>query len=293
MPAEPDDYQDTRPLRAHQERLHAQWGRPRAHYVANHVPAAQRVLLGLVSLTWVSWALIGVLSGHMFFFVGVPLHFSGIPALVFSLAALASAAACSVAIVDHHDRRDNELSYQRARRHLWWVALWLWVLAAAVGMSEELGLLPYTDGRVGLLTTQRLHDLLASETLQRFLLTHPIGRWCAITVGWCVAGLFLLHKAGRLHAENARRDAGVWLIALMAMIIPALASCSLLMLDLLAPGEITGWQAHEEEFRSTQAWLLSGLLTCVSATLLCIALFIIVVLQQLGVLPLPDAQRKS
>lgn len=283
----PHDFPDTRPLPLHQERLHAQWGRHRAHYVPNHVPAATRIVNGLLSLTWMTWALIGILSGHMFFLLGLPLHFSGVPALVFSLAVLASAAACSVTIVDHHDKRDNERTYRRAHRVCWAAAAGFFVLAIAIGAAEQAGLLPFTDGRVGLMSTHRLHGLLASEALRSFLLVHPFGQWCGISAAWCVVGVYVFNKMGWLHAETARRDPGALLIVLMSMIIPALATFSLWMLALLAPGEVTGWQAHEEEFRADQAWLLSGLLAGVSATAVCVAVFAVIVLQQLGMLPAP------
>jgi hypothetical protein len=115
----------TTPLPQHQVRLREQrrWSRP--PYVPNNVPRRLRILYGLISLTWVGWAVIGLLSGHMFWLVSRhgPVHFSGVPALLFCAAVMACAAAFAVSIVDHYDKRDNEDAYRRTRRWIWLAAL--------------------------------------------------------------------------------------------------------------------------------------------------------------------------
>ena len=115
----------TQPLPECQDRLRKQRRWTRTIYTPNDVPLSHRILYGLISLTWVGWAMIGLLSGHMFFLVSKrgAIHFSGVPAMLFSAAVVACAIACVVTIVDHYDRRDNEESYRRVRRRAWLTAM--------------------------------------------------------------------------------------------------------------------------------------------------------------------------
>lgn len=286
-----DDFQETRPLREHQERLHAQWGRPRAHYRHNQVNVTTRVLLALVSATWVSWALIGLLSGHMFFFALIlPLHLTGWPALMFSVGVLLSAAACCVSVVDHYDRRDNEHRYRQARRQLWRAAAGVGMLAIALHVAEYLELLPGSRVELGLMSVERLQSLLNAEWLQRWLLEHHDGvhSWWWITALWCFAGLAALKKLGMLEVDAPDLQAhGGFLIASMSMIVPAGAAFSLYLLDQLTLGHLVQQADSAGELRQTTAWMLTLLVTTVSITAFFGITFVFSVLQQLGWLAKP------
>ncbi|PTT75155.1 hypothetical protein DBR42_29505 [Pelomonas sp. HMWF004] len=286
-----DDFQDTRPIREHQERLHAQWGRPRAHYRPNHVPALRRMLVGLVSATWVCWALIGLLSGHMFFLLlWPPLHFTGLPALVFSAAVLASAAACFVVIVDHHDKRDNERTYRQVRHKLWWLSGGLGLLTLAVATAEHLGLLPFSTPNVGLMSVERLVTLAQYPPLQRWLSSHhdSIPIWFGVTAAWCLIGLALFKKLGWLEVERttALTHSGV-MIATMSLVLPALVTFSLFLLDQLAMGHLADTAESAEDLRESVVFTLTTLLACLGAAGYCMWLLVASAMVQLGWLRAP------
>ena len=48
---------------------------------------------------------------------------SGLPTLLIVVASLALTAACALYVIDHHDRRPNEETYQTGMRRLGWLAL--------------------------------------------------------------------------------------------------------------------------------------------------------------------------
>lgn len=54
---------------------------------------------------------------------------SGLPTLLIVVASLALTAACALYVIDHHDRRPNEETYQTGMRRLGWLALGLCVSA--------------------------------------------------------------------------------------------------------------------------------------------------------------------
>jgi len=65
-PTDNERFAPTQPLPEHQDRLRSQRHSTRLKYTPNHVPLIARTLYALVSLTWIGWAMIGLLSGHMF-----------------------------------------------------------------------------------------------------------------------------------------------------------------------------------------------------------------------------------
>jgi MFS family permease len=289
-----DDFQDTRPIREHQERLHAQLGRPRAHYVPNRVPRVTRALYAIVSLIWLGWALIGLLSGHMYFLIsrGGPIHFSGIPALLFSMAVLAGAAACSVAIVDHHDRRDNEKSYRRARRVLWWSALAGLGLALLVAAAETFSLLPYTTGNMGMLSVSDLKALLKSDWLSRVLAPHreAFSYWHFVTLFGALFGIALLKKLGFLNEHQPRLVPA--LITTLLMLAPALL-LALGLVQSLVSGSAAASAANDEVARAQLAWIQSMLLMCIGFTSLGLLAVVIFVLRLTGLMRAPPDPRTA
>ncbi len=292
-----ESFAPTQPLPEYQERLRNQrrWSRP-AH-TPNHVPFGLRLIYSLAGVTWLSWAMIGLLSGHMFFLVSRkgPIHFTGIPALMFSGAVLASAAACAVVIVDHYDRRDNEDSYRRFRRGLWWSAVGLFLVACIVGFAERADVLPYTDGRVGLLSTASLKSLLLSKWLANKLGPHKstLDTWALVTFIWCFAGLFIMTKVGLIKEGDSPRP-GVVCVMLAFFVVPALGTFTLYLVYALAAGDLPSRTLlSEEELRSQLAWMQSMLVTCLAALSFSLLALVTIALRAIGVLPPLNAERSD
>lgn len=256
----------TQPLPEYQARLRKQrrWLRP--VYTPNIVPLGSRLLYGLVSLTWVGWAMIGLLSGHMFFIVSRrgPIHFSGVPAMLFSAAVVSSAAACAVSIIDHYDKRDNEEAYRSARRRMWLAALALFCLSGVVGLAERIDLLPYTDGRLGLLSTEALRSLLASRGLDEMLAPHraALNKWSVVLLLWFVAGMGLLKMLG-LADRGAKPRLSVALFTVVFLVGPALSAFTLHLLAYFVAGAPSSRPYTDELLRARLAWMQSMLLVCV------------------------------
>jgi len=238
--------------------------------------------------------MIGLLSGHMFFLISRrgSIHFSGAPAILFSCAVIASAAASAVAIVDHYDRRDNEESYKKMRRLLWCAAAAFLVLSAFVGIAERTDLVPYTDSRLGFLSTQSLRSLLTSSWLTERLTPHRtfIDKWSLILFFWCLAGLAALSKTGLLKNEPSP---GVALFAVLFLVGPAVAAFTLQLTIALASGSITSRPLGDEALRAQIAWMHSMLLT--SILMFCVVLFVAVAtfLRVVGVLPSQNAGQSN
>lgn len=271
-----ESFAPTQPLPEHQQRLAEQkrWRRL-GRYVPNHVPLGLRLFYGVVALTWAAWAAIGLLSGHMYFLVsrGGPLHFAGLAAFVFSAAVLASAAACVITIADHYDRRDNEASYVRMRRRLWWAAAAFFVLACAVGLAQGTGLLRSTGRWAGLLPAAQLAELLTSPWLARLLEPHvPALRvWLGGTTLWFAGGSLVLRWLGvsRLGRERSPVVASV---AACAVLLPVLVVFTLnLVVDLAAGAFAARGAPSSGAVPAQMAWMHSMLVACLGAIFMLLA----------------------
>lgn len=287
----------TQPLPENQERLRKQrrWSSRPAH-VPNHVPLAQRLFYSVVSVTWLGWAFVGLLSGHMFFLVSRqgPMHFTGIPALVFSGAVFASAAACAVAIVDHYDKRDNEDAYRRLRRWLWWSAAAFFLVACVIGCAERADVLPYTDGKVGLISATSLKSLLLSNWLAGKLGPHKstLDTWALLSTIWCIFGLFVTSKLGLIKQGDPPRP-GVIFVVIAFFVVPALSTFTLSLIYALAAGDLPSRvPLPEEDLRSQLAWMQSMLVTCLATLSLCIVALVAIALRGLGIIP-PPIEKQS
>lgn len=293
---EGERFMPTQPMPDLQERLRKQrrWARP--PYTPNHLPVGLRLFYAVVSLTWIGWSVVGLLSGHMFFLLSRrgPVHFSGIPAVLFSAAVLMSAFACCVAIVDHYDKRDNESSYKSARRWLWGIAAACLFVSAAVGCAERIDVLPFTDGRVGLLSTTELQTLLASSWLNELLAPRSaeLQRWSLILMACCISGALLLTKLGLLK-RDAPMGTGVALFVVVILVGPALTSFTLVVLSWLVAGEPASPGLSEEAFRSQLAWLHSMLLACLGSLAVLLLALVALVLRAIGLLPAPDPKHNN
>jgi hypothetical protein len=287
------DFVATRPLPDHQQRLEEQaWWRRR--YRPNQVYVGQRLMCGVLSLTWMAWAAIGVLSGHMFFLVsrGGPIHWSGLPALLFCGAVLAAAAACGSVIVDHYDRRDNEAVYRRLKRGLWWGAAGLFGCAVLVGTGEKLSVLPWTDGRLGVLSGQALRELLHSESLSALLQPHvdALRRWLFYSTAWFLIGAFFLKKFEK-HPQGSSVFAG--LIAVL-MILPVVTAFTLNLLADLASGQVAQDPGlREDEVKAKLAWTHSMLVGALGVWAFAAVACVLGLLRWLGVVARPPGLQKD
>jgi hypothetical protein len=291
-----ESFAPTQPLPEYQELLRKQrrWSRP--EHTPNYVPLGLRLIYSLVSVTWLSWAMIGLLSGHMFFLVSRkgPIHFTGIPALMFSGAVLASAAACAIAIVDHYDRRDNEDAYKRFRRWLWWSAAGLFLIACIIGFAERADVLPYSDGRVGLLSTASLKSLLLSKWLANKLGPHKstLDTWALLSGIWCFAGLLIMAKLGFIKEGDPPRPGAVF-VMFAFFVLPALSLFTLYLIYALAAGDLPSRAPlSEEELRSQLAWMQSMLVTCLAALSFSLLALVSISLRAIGVIP-PLSSKRS
>lgn len=263
----------------------------------NYLPVGERVWYGLLAVTWMAWAAIGMVSGHMFFLVSrrAPAHFSGLPALIFAGAVLASAAACACKFIDHYDQRDNEEQYRRAKKILWCGAGVLFLLAVLVGVAERNSLLPYTDGRWGLLGPDRLRMLLASTWLAGKLQPHAeqLHAWSFVAVAWFAGAGLLLKRMGVMDGRpgHVTRNG----ITLAVLLLPALTTITLGLLADLSAGDVARKAGlAEDQVRAQVAWVLSMLVVCAAAWAMVSAMFVLVVLRGLGVLPsLQEEQAKK
>lgn len=272
-------FQSTQPLPEYQARLSRE--RATRPYSPNRVHVLVRLAHGFVTLTWTTWGVIGILSGHMFFLIsrGGPIHFSGIPAFLFSAAVMACAATSVLAIADHYDRRNNEASYRRARKRVWWAAAALFLVAMLVGVAERIDVLPLTDGSVGLLSTIDLQRLLASQSISMKLSPYKdaLYAWSLGLGAWCILGILLLSKL-KVVREGEPASPGVALFILTVLVGPALLSFTLALGASLVTGSLPSAQAMDDDsLRAQVAWMHSMFLACVSLTgfwLLGVAVFV-------------------
>lgn len=259
----PNGFEPTQP-QAEQQQLQRRWSM--RHHVPNHVPVGQRFLNAVVALTWTGWALIGVLSGHMYFLVSKrgPIHFSGVPALIFCAAVLAAATALMVTIVDHYDRRDNEEAYLRVRRWLWYGAGALLVASLFGGCAG----IPLKGEAVALVTPQRLLWLSKVEWIARILnpLKDTLERWTLLSFIWLMAvGLFMrLIGVGK---KGEQPSAGLGLFLMVFVFLPVLSTFSLALLRRVVNGEF-GKEVAGDALGASIAWSYSMLLACGGAWLL-------------------------
>ncbi len=285
------DFVPTRPLAEHQERLEKQaWWRRQRRHEPNHVGILERVFYGMVSLTWMAWAVIGVLSGHMFFLVsrGGPLHFFGLPALFFSLCVLAGAAACASVVVDHYDRRDNEDAYRRVRLALWWTAAGFLGCAMLVGLGEKLSLLPSTDGGVGLLSARQLRQLLHVEWLARVVQPHieSVRASFVYTTGWSFLAGAVAQQLGWLGPD--RKEPVRTALVGGAVLLPVLSAFTLNLLTDAVLGRVAqDAKLMEDEIKATVAWTHSLLVGALAVWAFVALGTVVALLRWLKIVPPP------
>ena len=102
-------------------------GAAAAGYTPNHVPLSARLLRGFGALALIAWGAIGVMVDDLV----LPakrgaLHLHGLSAWIMAAAMLCGAAVLVSVVVDHYDRRRNEVAYRRCG--LWGARLG-WILA--------------------------------------------------------------------------------------------------------------------------------------------------------------------
>lgn len=222
---------------------------------------SQPFLLWATVIFGLAWAAVGVLSGHMSIAV---FHFGGRAALCVSAALFALATAVSIQGM-HASGGDDQEVWAWWMRTLGWIALVCMLSACAIELGEWRGLLPDTDGSIGLLSTDALRDLLASPRLARWLEPHhdTLQRCAGVSIGACVVWTLLRRLWAR--KEPSPGEPGSFLS--LVLITPAAVCGTLLGIALLASG---GDSPHsydsEDDYRAalafTQSLTLLGLLFC-------------------------------
>lgn len=257
----------TQPLEEHQVRLQLNRAeRRRGNFVPNRLSAAARLFYGVAALTWFGWALIGLVSGHMFVLLTRrgPWHFSGLAAILFSGAILLCSAFCTLQVVDHYDRRDNEAAYGALRRRLLWVAFTLFVLTLLFSCTGSLGA-ERAGWSLGWMDTAALLSGLRSPWIVGHLspIAASLSRWLLGATIW----LLVVGVACKLLYGWRQRALPPW-AALSVMYIafaPLLAAFTLNLLMYVATGEVAGNNDLGATVRPRIALALSMLLACAAA----------------------------
>lgn len=96
----------------------------------NHVPGRVRAAVTVIGLLTLQFAVAAAANGLVY----LPgkrseVMLSGLPTLLIVIASLALTAVSALHVIDHHDRRPNEASYQAGKRALGWLAFGLYVAA--------------------------------------------------------------------------------------------------------------------------------------------------------------------
>lgn len=236
-------------------------------------------------MTWMGWVLIGVLSGHMFFLIsrGGPIHFAGIPALVFCCAVLAGVAATITPILDHYDRRNNEAAYKVLRRWFWWAALGLVVAAIASRCSPLAGIGQDT----ALLSPERLGKLLVAQWLDRWL--RPWGDGLMWGMGLSGAAALVNLGLGKLAGVNWRDPSPTSVFAWLNLLcVLAFVLCFFMMLlRSLTIGEFSQATQGREALSAQIAWMHSMLLASGAVLAFAALAFLIRICRFLGVITDP------
>lgn len=247
---------------------------PRVH-VPNRISPGSRLLLGWLAAVWGLWSLIGMLSGHMFVMIGLPLHvdelplgvmlhFDGWAAGLGAVGALLASTLCALIIVDHHDRRDNEATYNTV---YWWLFRTALLLEVAAFVCNIVAPLVVADAQrqfAGLIHAQRLRTLFKSEFVTAWLEPHQVllvkGGGGALFIGVLAWGVFK-----GLQAQNKGRAAR-WFDALAsASLLPAFTFGLLWLVlqfasDAISPRNLVNW-----ELAADYAFEASVLLVCGAA----------------------------
>jgi hypothetical protein len=287
-------FPDTEPMHEapnHRRKEGRRWWR----YEPNYLPVGERLLYGTLTLTWLAWAAIGILSGHMFFLVSrrAPIHFSGLPALIFAGAVLASAAACASKIIDHYDQRNNEAAYARLKKTLWYGAGILFLLAILVAFAETASVLPFTDGRLGLLHAAELKMLLASGWMASKLQPHveALHFWSAVSFAWFMGAGLCFKWLGLIDDQHNPAHVTRNFLAAAVLVLPALATFTLSLLADLSVGKVAMKAGlPEDQVQAQVAWAHSMLVACLGAWFFVGSALLMVFLRWLGVLPSLQAE---
>lgn len=259
----------TQPLEEHQERLQTQRRKRRGVFHPNRLSLAARLFYGAAAMTWFGWAVVGLVSGHMFLLLsrGGPLHFSGLAALLFCAAVLLCSAFCVLQVMDHYDRRDNEASYKTVRRWLLWGALILFVLTLLFSCNGSFGAAatPSPGKFGGWMSTASLIDGIKNPWLIKHLspIAESLNRWLVATTIWFfVVGAVVKFLFKETHPALPPRVA---LSLLYFVFAPLLAAFTLNWLWYVATGDVAGRDLSASIIRPRIALALSMLIACAGA----------------------------
>lgn len=206
-------------------------------HIPKVVPIGLRLFYLWLAGLWTAWCALGLLSGHMVAFVGVPLHYEGRAAVLLAAGVTLWVAIAALKFIDHFDTRDNEAWYAAACRRLLRGSLFLVVLASGVGLYEAfVPPSPAWDYRP-LLNARQVLELLQSPWLAARLqpLELRLARWSLWGLAWIPCVMFLYKVSGASHQTFARRPlAGALWTA--AAVMPLLTPFTLLSVYWVATG---------------------------------------------------------
>lgn len=129
-------FEPTQPLEEHRERLRVQ---RRWRHTPNAIPLADRWWAALTAGFFLSFLLFALLVGRFVWPLGrnYLADFRGAALVLLFVAWLSISLACLLKVLDHYDRRPNEVIYDRWRRRLWLAAVLMLLLAAPVEIMER------------------------------------------------------------------------------------------------------------------------------------------------------------
>ncbi|RYF17260.1 MAG: hypothetical protein EOO30_07795 [Comamonadaceae bacterium] len=254
-------FEITQPLEEHQQRLAVQrpkWRPPAPPHVPNVVPFMQRVILGIATITWGAWALIGLLSGHMYVLLSRrgPIHLSGVAAILFSLAVLIAAAGCLLHIVDHYDRRNNEDAYRAVRRKLWGSVAAIAIAALVVGCVG-----PAATGTAGLLDARAMDALTRSAALASWLSGYSGFNSVLLTASlWALVPVAILTAISRKSRKEPSPAASMALTYLV--FAPCLVAFTMELLLWVCSGDAAASALRNGNAEARLAFAWSTLVIC-------------------------------
>lgn len=283
-----ESFAPTQPLEEHQERLALERKRRSGKFDPNRLSLEARLFYGAVALTWLGWAAVGLLSGHMFILLsrGGPMHFAGVAAAVFCVAVLLCSAFCVLQVIDHYDRRDNEASYKTVRRRLLWGALVLFVLTLFISCSRGVWTTQTPDGFVGWMSTASMIEGIKSPWLISKVspMASSLNRWFVGIAIWSLAVGIVV----KVLFKRSPHVVPPWVVLgiLYFVFAPLLAAFTVNYLLYVVTGDVVGGDLSTPAVRSKIAFAMSVLIACAVAWLMLASVTTMIIGRALRGLPL-------
>ncbi len=284
-------FEPTQPQEDHQRRLQEQIPRWYPPYVPNAVPAVVRMFYALLALTWTAWAMIGLLSGHMFFMVSRRgmIHFEGLAAMFFCAAVVLAVFLCVLPIIDHYDRRNNEVAYKRMRKAMAWAAVMVLATALTLGYMSSLNNQVWARG---LLDGMSLADVGRIRWLAEHLgpLREQLRLWVVASLMWFMFCAVI--GKGWLSGDGVETSAAkhplLALVLIHVVVTPTLVAFGLNLLHDIATGELANSVKNPDELPKRLAWVYSMFVAVLGAGLLLAFVTLMALLRAAGLIAGPE-----